>query len=126
MYNMQAVIRKSINNTTMQFEKLGYISNNLANYNTVAYKTNRFEQILREDGYVDGAIRTNALQGSIRVSNNPYDIAIDGEGYIPVVSPDGEIQYTSGKTKMSIGRFKRKKKQINAVLQCMTRSRVYS
>ena len=94
MYNMQAVVRKSINNTTIQFEKLGYIANNLANYNTIGYKTNRFEQILREDGYLDGAIRTNALQGSIRISQNPYDIAIEGEGYIPVVSPDGEIQYT--------------------------------
>ena len=94
MYNMQAVIRKGVNNTSMQFERLGYIANNLANYNTVAYKTNRFEQILREDGYLDGAIRTNALQGSIRISKNPYDIAIEGEGYIPVVSPEGEIQYT--------------------------------
>lgn len=94
MYNMQAVIRKNINNTTMQFERLGHIGNNFANYNTVGYKATRFEQILREDGYVDGAIRCNALKGSIRVSTNPYDIAIDGEGYIPVVSPDGEIQYT--------------------------------
>lgn len=94
MYNMQAVVRKGINNATIQFEKLGYISNNMANYSTRAYKTNRFEQILREDGYVDGAIRTNALRGDIRVTENPYDIAIDGEGYIPVVSPDGEVQYT--------------------------------
>lgn len=94
MYNLQAVIRKSINNTTMQFERLGYLANNLANYNTAAYKTSRFEQILREDGYVDGAIRCNALQGAIRISKNPYDIAIEGEGYIPVVSPEGEIQYT--------------------------------
>ena len=94
MYNMQAVIRKNINNTTMQFEKLGHISNNLANYNTIGYKTATFEQLLREDGYIDGAIRRNTLQGSIRVSKNPYDIAISGEGYIPVVSPEGEIQYT--------------------------------
>lgn len=94
MYNMQAVVRKSINNATMQFEKLGYVANNLANYNTVAYKTSSFEQLIREDGMVDGAIRKNTLQGSIRVSNNPYDIAISGEGYIPVVSPDGEVQYT--------------------------------
>ena len=94
MYNMQAVVRKNINNATMQFDRLGYIANNLANFNTVAYKTERFEQLMREDGYVDGAIRTNALKGSIRVTGNPYDIAIDGEGYIPVVSPDGEIQYT--------------------------------
>ena len=94
MYNMQAVVRKSINNATMQFERMGYIANNMANFNTVAYKTSRFEQLLREDGYVDGAIRSNAKQGSIRISTNPYDIAIDGEGYIPVVSPEGQVQYT--------------------------------
>lgn len=94
MYNMQAVVRKSINNATMQFDKLGYLANNLANLNTVAYKTSSFEQLLREDGYIDGAIRRNTLQGAIRKTNNPYDIAIDGEGYIPVVSPDGEVQYT--------------------------------
>ncbi|MBR6126216.1 flagellar hook-basal body complex protein [bacterium] len=94
MYSMQAVVRKSINNATMQFDKLGYIANNLANYNTVAYKASNFEQLLHEDGYIDGAIRRNTLQGSIRVSKNPYDIAISGEGYIPVVSPEGEVQYT--------------------------------
>jgi len=94
MYNMQAVVRKSISNSSMQFERLGYIANNMANYNTIGYKTSRFEQLLREDGYIDGAIRTNALKGAIRITSNPYDISIDGEGYIPVVSPDGEIQYT--------------------------------
>lgn len=94
MYNMQAIIRKNINNNTMQFERLGHIANNLANYNTVGFKTNRFEQILHEDGYLNGAIRTNAEQGDIRISQNPYDIAINGHGYIPVVSPDGEVQYT--------------------------------
>ena len=94
MYNMSAVTNRCINNATMQFDKLGYIATNLANYTTVGYKGVAFEQLLREDGYVDGAIRKNTLQGSIRVSSNPYDIAIDGEGYIPVVSKDGEIQYT--------------------------------
>ena len=74
MYNMQAIVRKSINNSTVQFEKLGYIANNITNYNTSAYKTNRFEQILREDGYIDGAIRTNARQGDIRISRDPYEM----------------------------------------------------
>ena len=94
MYNMQAVVRKNINNATMQFERLGYIANNLANYSTVGFKSSRFEQLLREDGYVDGAIRTNVVKGSIKITSNPYDIAIDGEGYIPVVSPEGQVQYT--------------------------------
>mgnify|MGYP006375005495 CR=1 FL=1 len=39
MYNMQAVVRKNINNATMQFDRLGYIANNLANVNTIGYKT---------------------------------------------------------------------------------------
>ena len=94
MYNMSAVTNRCINNATVQFDKLGYIATNLANYSTVGYKGVAFEQMLREDGYVDGAIRKNTLQGSIRVSSNPYDIAIDGDGYIPVVSKDGEVQYT--------------------------------
>ena len=94
MFNMQAVTNRCVNNATMQFEKLGYVATNLANYSTVGYKGLSFEQMLREDGYVDGAIRKNTLQGSIRVSSNPFDIAISGEGYIPVVSKDGEVQYT--------------------------------
>ena len=106
MYNMQAIVRKSINNSTVQFEKLGYIANNITNYNTSAYKTNRFEQILREDGYIDGAIRTNARQGDIRISRDPYDVAIDGHGYFPVVSPDGEVQYTrDGAFKRGLGGY---------------------
>ena len=94
MYNMSAVTNRCVNNATIQFDKLGYIATNLANYTTIGYKGASFEQFIREDGYVDGAIRRNTLQGSIRTSTNPYDIAIDGEGYIPVVSKDGEIQYT--------------------------------
>ena len=94
MYNMQAVASRCINNATMQFDKLGYLATNLSNYSTIGFKGVSFEQFLREDGYVDGAIRKNTLQGSIRVTNNPYDVAISGEGYIPVVSADGEIQYT--------------------------------
>lgn len=94
MYNMQAVIRKNINNTLVQYERLAQVANNVANYNTVGYKANRFEQILHEDGYIDGVMRTNDAQGSIRISKNPYDVAINGAGYIPVVSADGQVQYT--------------------------------
>ena len=95
MYNMQAVIRKSINNTTMQFERLGYIATNMANYNTAAYKTSRFEQFIREDGYVDGAIRTHALKGSIKITNNALDIAIarGGATVVAVAPSTAEVKY---------------------------------
>lgn len=94
MYNLQGVIRKSMNNTTTQFDKLGYVANNFANYSTTGYKAVRFEQMLGQDGYLKGAIRTDYKQGSIEITGNPYDIAIKGDGFIPVVSPKGEVQYT--------------------------------
>lgn len=94
MYSMQGIVRRSINNATNQFERLGYVGNNLANLNTRGYKNVRFEQMLNEDGYLSAAIRTDYQQGSIQITSNPYDVAITGVGFIPVVSPSGEIAYT--------------------------------
>lgn len=94
MNNLQGIIRKSINNTTTQFEKMGYIANNFANYSTTGYKSVRFEQMLNEDGYLTGAVRTNYNEGSVQITSNPYDIAIKGNGFIPVTSKSGEVQYT--------------------------------
>lgn len=94
MYNLQGIISKGANNTLVQFERFGHIANNLSNVNTNGYKKVSFEDILKEDGYVTGAVRTDHSQGSLRRTSNPYDVAIDGPGYIPVVSPSGEVQYT--------------------------------
>ena len=94
MHSMQGIVRKGVNNVTLQFEKMGYVANNLANMNTRGYKSVTFEQILQEDGYLTGAVRTDYKPGSIQITSNPYDIAIDGTGFIPVVSPEGEVAYT--------------------------------
>ncbi|MBQ8459054.1 flagellar hook basal-body protein [bacterium] len=94
MYNLQGIISKGTNNALVQFERFGQIANNLANVQTTGYKNVTFEQILKEDGYLTGSVKTNYTQGSIRITSDPYDVAIDGAGYIPVVSPTGEVQYT--------------------------------
>lgn len=94
MQNLQGIIRRSTNNVTNQWERLGYIANDLANCNTIGYKGIRFEQMLQADGYLTGAVRTNYEQGSIRVTSNPFDVAIDGAGFIPVFSKNGEVAYT--------------------------------
>ena len=106
MYNLQAISHRCVNNSNVQFDRIGYIATNFANYNTVGYKGVSFEQFLMSDGRLDGAIRKNTLQGDIRTSKNPYDIAISGEGYIPVVSKDGEVQYTrDGSFKVGAGGY---------------------
>lgn len=94
MYNFQAIISKGTNNALVQFERFGMLAHNLSNVDTNGYKKQTFEQILKEDGYLTGAIRNDYKQGSIRITENPYDVAIDGPGYIPVTSSSGEVQYT--------------------------------
>ena len=66
MYNMQGIIRKNINNASSQFERLGYVGTNFANYSTNGYKAVRLEQMLSDDGYVHGAVRTDYQKGSMR------------------------------------------------------------
>ncbi len=94
MYSMQGIVRRGVNNSITQFERLGHVANNLANMNTKGYKTVNFEQMLKEDGYLTGAVRSDYKQGSIQITSNPYDVAINGNGFIPVVSPQGEVAYT--------------------------------
>ena len=94
MYNLQGIISKGTNNALVQFERFGQIANNLANVQTTGYKSVTFEQILKEDGYLTGSVKTDYTQGSIRITSDPYDVAIDGAGYIPVTSETGEVQYT--------------------------------
>lgn len=94
MYNLQGILRKNIVNSNQQFERLGYVSTNVSNYNTNAYKPVRFETMLNEDGYLTGVLRTDFEQGSLRLTQRQFDIAIDGAGFIPVTSENGEISYT--------------------------------
>lgn len=94
MYNMQGIISKNINNASSQFERLSYVGNNFSNFSTNGYKSVRFEQFMDEGGYVNGTVRTNHEASSLKSTGNPYDVAIDGPGFIPVVSPEGDVAYT--------------------------------
>ncbi len=105
-----------------QQRKVETIANNVANANTTAFKKDRtvFKEYLSayekgtdidlpnkewapEDFYrsygaekahpkVDGSY-TNFSQGQIRPTNNPFDIALEGNGFIEVYGPNG-LRYT--------------------------------
>ena len=94
MTTLQGIIHRGIVNAELQFEKMGYISTNVSNYNTHGYKAVRFEQMLNEQGYLTGVERTDFSQGAIQRTARELDIAIDGVGFIPVTSPTGEVTYT--------------------------------
>ena len=101
-----------------QDTQLATISNNLANVGTVGFKRDRvmFEdllyQIQRQPGaqssennqlptglQVGTGVRVVATQkefteGSLQVTNNALDVAINGRGFFEVLLPDGTTAYT--------------------------------
>lgn len=107
--------------TGMQAQQL-YVdvtSQNLANINTTAYKLQRpeFQDLLYQNakrvgtnssdagtvvptgiqiglGVKTAAIYRNNTQGTMQVTENPFDIAIQGKGYFQITLPSGETSYT--------------------------------
>ena len=102
------------------------ISNNLANINTTGYKSEKveFQSLLYQTmqdvsydsegdvkpipaqvglGVKSGAITSQFTQGAMIASDNPFDFAIDGDGFFRVQMADGSIGYTrNGSLKMSV------------------------
>ena len=81
--------------------QMALIANNIANANTPGFKSEAsvFAQHLQKDGtgktaYVNdiGTIRDNS-QGPLQTTGNPLDLAIEGDGFFAVKTPDGE-RYT--------------------------------
>lgn len=94
------------------------ISQNIANANTIGYKRSRteFQDLLYETVQEAGArsshnsqynvgvqlgsgarvsgIRREFSQGSPQVTDRPFDLLIDGQGFFGIVLPNGEIRFT--------------------------------
>lgn len=101
-----------------QQTKMAVIANNLANASTTGYKRSRavFEDLLYQNQRQPGAqssqdtlystglmlgtgVRTVATeklftQGALSQTENPLDIAIEGKGFIQVLTPDGSLAYS--------------------------------
>ncbi len=94
------------------------ISNDLANVNTDGYKRSRNEfqdlmyETLKEPGAALGATSQSPVgvqtglgvkvgaahkifeQGPARMTYHPYDLMIEGEGFLPIQMPNGQVAYT--------------------------------
>lgn len=101
-----------------QQTNMDVIANNIANSSTAGFKRTRAEfedlmyQTQKEPGAVTGlnsisptgvqvglGVKTGATardfqQGSAKVTNNAFDLEIQGAGFFPVQMPDGTIAYT--------------------------------
>jgi flagellar basal-body rod protein FlgG len=103
---------------TAQQTQLDGISNNIANANTNGFKKERvdFQDLLYQTVRAAGTQTSNSTvsptglqlgsgvrvvgtsrvfsQGNILITNNPLDVAIEGEGFFVVQRPDGNPAYT--------------------------------
>lgn len=93
------------------------IANNIANVNTVGYKSQEasFKSLLYQNlqststnnagenkpvaaevglGTRTAAITSNFSQGNLTASTSPFACAIQGDGFFQVRTPNGELQYT--------------------------------
>ena len=103
---------------TAQQKNIDVISNNIANVNTNGFKQDRaeFQDLMYQSlNYTAGAtstttsnptgidtglgvrvsgIQKNFLQGNLKETGNTYDIAIQGNGFFQITTPQGEVGYT--------------------------------
>lgn len=115
---MHAALYVSKTGLAAQDTQLTTISNNMANASTVGYKRDRavFEDLLYQIQRQPGAQTTEETQlpsglqlgtgvrvvgtqkqftsGSLQVTNQNLDLAIDGRGFLQIQQPDGTIGYT--------------------------------
>lgn len=93
-YNLQGILRANSINITTEFQKLGYITQNISNAYTNGYKALRFDEIIDADGSIHATERKNISVGNFMITNRPLDVALTVSGFIPVTSTEGEIRYT--------------------------------
>jgi flagellar basal-body rod protein FlgG len=72
-----------------QEKSLNVIANNIANAGTPAYK----RDVVQFKDYMSQSTHTRMEQGRIRSTGNPFDIALNGPGYLRVQTDEG-VQYT--------------------------------
>jgi flagellar basal-body rod protein FlgG len=91
-----------------QQQQLDAISNDLANVNTNGYQSQRvaFNDLLYNDVNIAGTQSTagaganaefvgrSQVQGALRETGDPLDVAIEGRGYIQVTLPGGQTALT--------------------------------
>lgn len=115
---MNRALRTAATGMYAQQLNVDIIAHNLANVNTTGFKKSRaeFEDLMYQTMKASGASQNpneqqsteiqvgngtipvatvkSFLQGDLQPTNNPMDIAIQGEGFLQVRRPDGTLAYT--------------------------------
>lgn len=88
--------------------QLDVVANNIANMNTSGFRAERmlFEEAVAKTGKksaqqvsftIDRATYTDFKEGAFATTNNPLDVAIDGDGWLTLQGPDGPVYTRDGR-----------------------------
>lgn len=115
---MLKALHTAASGMSAQETNVNTISNNIANVNTTGFKRGRTEiddltyETVQEAGarssastnYNVGtqvgsgarvsAVRKEFTNGAPQVTNNPFDLMVNGEGFFGVIMPNGELKFT--------------------------------
>ncbi|MDD4974480.1 MAG: flagellar basal-body rod protein FlgG [Bacteriovorax sp.] len=118
VHSMMKALSTAASGMSAQETYVSTISNNIANVNTVGFKRGRTEiddlgyETIQEPGarssssttYNVGtqigsgarvsAIRKEFTAGSPQITNNPFDLMVNGEGFFGIIMPNGELKFT--------------------------------
>ena len=115
---MMKALSTAASGMTAQETYVSTISNNIANVNTVGFKRGRTEiddlgyETIQEPGarsssstnynvgtQIGSGARVSSIRkeftiGSPQITNNPFDLMINGEGFFGIIMPNGELKFT--------------------------------
>nr|WP_289109764.1 flagellar hook-basal body complex protein [uncultured Halomonas sp.] len=91
---------QALSGLSAQQQKLGAVGNNIANSQTVGFKSSsvQFADVFAQSriglGTRTSAVLQNFSQGNIESTNRNMDLAIAGEGFFRFQQPNGEVGYS--------------------------------
>lgn len=102
---MEQTMYVSLSRLTALRRQMEIVANNVANMNTTAFKGEKvmFEEYVqrpepsRPTSFVrDYGMMRDLANGPIQITERPLDVAIEGEGYFVVLTPQGEFYSRNG------------------------------
>lgn len=91
---------QALSGLNAQQQKLGAVGNNIANSQTVGFKSSnvQFADVYAESriglGVRTAGVLQNFSQGNVESTNRNMDLAISGEGFFRFQQPNGEVGYS--------------------------------
>ena len=91
---------QALSGLNAQQQKLGAVGNNIANSQTVGFKSSnvQFADVYAESriglGVRTSTVQQNFGQGNVESTNRNMDLAISGEGFFRFQQPNGEVGYS--------------------------------